>query len=142
MSNTENSSNRAKNTGLSPEEIQRLILLAAQNQTTRADKTLQICDQVISALKSAPPLSDALHEQLAEIYLIQGNTYQNLCDHQNALQAILYSLEEVRTGKNSLAVGDRLVLIAKIHTHLKNYSEALSEIYRALEIAQRNEDRF
>ncbi len=142
MINPENLSYRAKNSGFSLEEIQRLILLAAQNQITRADKTLQICNQVITALKSAPSLSDTLHEQMAEITLIQGNTYHNLCDHQNALQALLYSLEAVKTGKNSLSVGERLVMVAKTHTHLKNYSEALSEIYRALEIAQKIENRF
>jgi len=129
------------NSALSAEEIHRLVKLAAQNQTTRPNKALQICNQVISMLNVNPTLVDAHPEQKSEVYLIQGNTYLNLCDHQNALQALLYSLEAERAGKNNLAIGQRLILIAKTHTHLKNYPEALSDIYSALEIAQEIENK-
>ena len=127
---------------LSPEEIQRLTKLAAQNQTTRPTKAIQICNQVIESLTSDPAISDRMRTELSAIYIIQGNTYENLCDHQNALQAFLYSMEAVDAEKNLYAVGERLLLIAKTHTNLKNFSEALSDIYRALSIAQEIKDKF
>ncbi|MBN2044896.1 MAG: diguanylate cyclase [Anaerolineales bacterium] len=142
MNKTEAELNKLKSAQSSPDEIQKLIEQAEQNQSIRPEKSIQLCERVIETLKANPELSPRLRADLSKTYLIQGNTYDNICDHQNALQAFLYSLEAVEADQKLYAVGERLIQIAKTHTHLKNYSEALSDIYRALSIAQQIEDKY
>jgi len=124
-----------------PDGIDGLLQLARRRHRTEPYAAAEHCLNANASLEAIPNRSTRQQQQLSESYYLLGKTYQQVCDQQNALQALLQSLQIAEKQQDQAAIGARLILIAAAQANLKNYSEALSEIYRALGIAQQVADK-
>lgn len=123
------------------DDVLRALDEARRIHLIQPDKAREICERTIRDLSADPATLNFFRQELSSFYLVQGESHQQTCDHQGALEAFIQSLEMIKREGDQPQIGDRLTRIAHSHAHLMNFPEALSIIYRALDMAQQGSDK-